>query len=77
MLRSYVDGMQAGQVPTARDFPCPDCGGRAHIQAVPSRRRGAGFVNVSAWCEDCPAAFEAEGSPEWTGWERIRVELPK
>jgi hypothetical protein len=74
-LAKNVELMKYGLVETQRDFVCPICGGQAHVQASIPMRGAQKYINVSAWCEDCKAAIEEDGSPEWPGWEAIKVSI--
>jgi hypothetical protein len=70
-----IEQMKRGTIPTQRHFVCPKCGGPAHVQ-VSRASKGPDRVNLSAWCEKCHAAVEADGVREWPGSESIVVEAP-
>lgn len=70
-FRELFDRMLRGDTPFQKDFPCPNCGGVAHSAASESRVN-LNQVNISAWCDGCPAELAACGVVKWPGWKTIQ-----
>ncbi|MDB5354721.1 MAG: hypothetical protein JWN24_1174 [Phycisphaerales bacterium] len=73
-LATIIYRFQSGELETAKDVPCPICGGTVHAEAT-LRRSGsrAGLLSVSLYCDGCRDGIEADGVEPWAGWERIAL----
>jgi hypothetical protein len=73
-LATILARFQSGQLETAKDVPCPICGGTVHARAtVTNSGPRAGLLAVSLYCHSCKKGLEADGVEPWLGWERIQL----
>jgi ribosomal protein S27E len=61
----YVSKMMRGELATAREVRCPECGNTALITASPWR----GNLAVSVRCQ-C-IEIESDGVPAWPAWQNL------
>ena len=66
MIASTIAGMMKGDIPTAKEFPCPACDGTVRVSAT---KNPEGTVSVVA---SCCCRLTMDNRPAWPGWDVLQ-----